>query len=82
VKKAFGTVSCEEFYFASYQRFLTLFSSKKSKKPAQKEAGFLDVTWWGRRYAELSYLLPFLLGPAVKNPVYRLFLFARHLPIS
>ena len=41
---------------------------KKHKKPAQEEAGFLlRVFLRGRRYAELSYLLPFPIGPAVKT---------------
>jgi hypothetical protein len=32
-----------------------------------------------RRYAELGYLLPSSIGPAVENPVYRPFLLARQL---
>lgn len=34
-----------------------------------------------RRYAELGYLLPFSIGPAVKNPVYRPFLITRLLQV-
>jgi hypothetical protein len=52
---------------------------KKYKKPAHREAGFPDVSLRERQYAELSYLLPYCFGPAVKNPVCRLSLFARHL---
>ena len=48
---------------------------KKEQKPAHEEAGFLLRAFPGeRRYADLGYLLPFHLGLAVKNPVYRPFL--------
>jgi hypothetical protein len=53
---------------------------KKSKKPAQR--GGLLVAYFflsEGRYAELGYQVPFYLGPAVKNPVYRPFLLARQL---
>ncbi len=39
--------------------------------------GFLGVTFLKRRYADLGYLLPYYLGPAIKNPVHRLFFLAR-----
>ncbi len=43
-------------------------SSKKSEKPVREEVGFLlRVFPRERRYAELGYLLPFYLRPAVKT---------------